>query len=481
MNSSVSTDSSGRTDWGCLYRQGNTRDADTAPGARKRTKSLSCFNRSLLSLENTPGCPGLSNTFSENREPVRRWVSLPDLTPCSYETNAPSGCSKLIMTKPQWAAGPLHRESEASGDADNATGCLLLAIERNDCEAVQFLVKDPSVDLNRGVISKSSKHRCTPLMLAIEKNFLEVARIILNVEMVEIDKVLGLNALHIAAQHGQIDAVDLLLRSGADVNIPDLNGWTSLMKAVATKNEAVIRLLLGYQADVKLINSLGLSALNILVNDENTERPDLLLLLLEHGAPIDQCDRNSWFPLIIAIKNGYLQYIRILLNESWEKATCQKEGLVFLFAAVHGDESLLRYLYDKMPKRYLSFKDINQYYPLRGVPVSYDKTSLTLLKDRFGEGLSPELPDAFFSLKSWCRRVIQQRVSGDDFGRLPLPEQLRTYCAQAQFPVLVDNEQELWAFYTSEYEVECREDWFLTWDSLSPIDSVDRFHEEIWG
>ena len=478
-----SSDCSYTSGWSYLRHQGNTRDAEVAAPVARNTKPLSCFNRSILSLENIPACLGLSNTFSEIGEPVRRSVSLPDLTTCPYENNEPSGCSKKMMPAllPLGEAKQWSRESELNSDVGNAAECLLTAIENNDSEVVQSLIHEPLLDFNMKVISKTSRRLCTPLMLAIERNFLELAKIILKVEMVEIDRVLGSNALHVAVQEGYADAVDLLLRSGADVNIPDVNGWTSLMKACKTKNEDIVRLLLGYQADVKLINLFGLSALNILVNDDGAERPDLLVLLIEHGAPIDQCDMNAWFPLIIAIKNGCLQYIRILLDEGWEKATCQKEALVFLFAAVYGSESLLRYLYDKMPKNFLSFKDVDKYCSLRGVAVSHYKTVLTLLKERYGDLLSPELPETFFSLKSRCRRVIQRQMLDRGFDQLPLPANLKNYCAQIQLPILVDNEEELRAFYRSEYETEDREDWFLTWDSLSPIDSVGWFHEGTWG
>ena len=329
------------------------------------------------------------------------------------------------------------------------------------------------------------RHR-TPLMLAIEKNLLSLAKIILKVEMLDINKVLGLSALHIAVGNGNADAVDLLLRSGADVDIRDVKGWTGLMIACKKKNEVIIKLLLDYQADVKLVNLLGASVLNIFTNGEGAERPDLLMLLIEHGAPIDQSDMYSWFPLIIAIKYGRLQYIRVLLGEGWEKATCQKEALVFLFAAVFGSESVLRYLYDKMPKSFLSFKDIDKYCPLRGVDVSHYKTVLTLLKERFGDLLSPELPGTFFSLKRQCRRVIQQQMLEGGFDQLPLPEILKSYCAQIQLSVLVDNEEELLAFNKPEFEPgsepesEYFEDWFLANDGLPQVDSGDGFHEEIW-
>ncbi len=479
----ISSDSSCTTGWSYLRYQSNTGDAQVVAPVARNTKPLSCFSRSLWSLENTPTCPGLSNRFSEIGEPVRRSVSLPDLTICPCENNEPSKCGKKRMPAllSQGEAKQWGRESELNSDGGHAAECLLTAIENNDSEVVQSLIHEPLLDFNMEVISKTSRRWCTPLMLAIERNFLELARIILKVETVEINRVLGSNALHVAAQEGNADAVDLLVRSGADVNARDVNGWTSLMKACKTKNEDIVRLLLDYQADVTLVNLFELSALNILVNDDGAERPDLLVLLIEHGAPVDQCDMNAWFPLIIAIKNGCLQYIRVLLGEGWEKATCQNEGLVFLFAAVYGNESVLRYLYDKMPKNFLSFKDVDKYCSLRGIDVSHYKTVLTLLKERYGDLLSPELPETFFSLKSQCRRVIQRQMLDRGFDQLPLSANLKNYCAQTQLPILVDNEEELRAFYRSEYETEDREDWFLTWGSPSPVDSVDWFHEESWG
>ena len=35
-------------------------------------------------------------------------------------------------------------------------------------------------------------------------------------------------ALHTAAQHGKVEAVKMLLDSGADANFPDIYGWLDL-------------------------------------------------------------------------------------------------------------------------------------------------------------------------------------------------------------------------------------------------------------
>jgi ankyrin repeat protein len=60
----------------------------------------------------------------------------------------------------------------------------------------------------------------------------------------------GETALHVAAARGDVNALDLLLRAGADVNQRDWNGLSALMHACKRGHEEAVRILLGHGADV---------------------------------------------------------------------------------------------------------------------------------------------------------------------------------------------------------------------------------------
>lgn len=54
----------------------------------------------------------------------------------------------------------------------------------------------------------------------------------------------GQTALMLAVSHGRLDMVELLLQSGADVNIQDEDGSTALMCAAEHHHIEIVKLLL---------------------------------------------------------------------------------------------------------------------------------------------------------------------------------------------------------------------------------------------
>ena len=71
----------------------------------------------------------------------------------------------------------------------------------------------------------------------------------------------GSTALYAAAENGRSDAVDLLLRKGADPNLPGRSAVTPLAAAAYKGNEAVVALLLAHRADPTLMDSTGKGAI----------------------------------------------------------------------------------------------------------------------------------------------------------------------------------------------------------------------------
>lgn len=67
----------------------------------------------------------------------------------------------------------------------------------------------------------------------------------------------GDSLLHIAAQHGDLQTIKILLNAGVDVNIKGDMGCTALHYAKMENNEEVVRLLIAYGADVSIKNEFG--------------------------------------------------------------------------------------------------------------------------------------------------------------------------------------------------------------------------------
>ena len=113
-------------------------------------------------------------------------------------------------------------------------------------------------------------------------------------------------ALIWASRSGSIDAIKVLLDSGADVNRPGSSGddWdaTPLQHAILQRQPAAVRLLLERGADLNRGPGRGsLSPLFLAAGDTD---PTILKLLLAHGADATVEDENGATPLSRAVSAG---------------------------------------------------------------------------------------------------------------------------------------------------------------------------------
>jgi ankyrin repeat protein len=110
-----------------------------------------------------------------------------------------------------------------------------------------------------------------------------------------------------AARSGSVDAIKVLLDSGADVNLPGPTGddWdaTPLQHAILQRQAAAVRLLLDRGADLKRGAGGSLTPLFLAAGDTD---PAILKLLLAHGADPSIEGDNGDTPLSRAVSAGTL-------------------------------------------------------------------------------------------------------------------------------------------------------------------------------
>jgi uncharacterized protein len=111
-----------------------------------------------------------------------------------------------------------------------------------------------------------------------------------------------------ASRSGSIEAINLLLDAGADVNLPGSTGdnWdaTPLQHAILQRQPAAVRALLDRGADLNLGAGPGsLAPLFLAAGDTD---PAILKLLLAHGADPTVEDENGATPLSRAVSAGTL-------------------------------------------------------------------------------------------------------------------------------------------------------------------------------
>lgn len=102
---------------------------------------------------------------------------------------------------------------------------------------------------------------------------------------------------------------------GGDVNLRDLTGKTALYHAsffaVATKQNKSVELLLKHGADPNIPDKDGRRALSIAVK---SDRSELVTLLLENGGDPNLPDNLNRYPLLVAVKCKFLEIVDLLVQ-----------------------------------------------------------------------------------------------------------------------------------------------------------------------
>ncbi|MFT4099577.1 MAG: ankyrin repeat domain-containing protein [Burkholderiaceae bacterium] len=164
--------------------------------------------------------------------------------------------------------------------ADAATA-LVLAARANQTAAVRNA-------LRAGVDPNSASSEYGPAIIAAAFNQAwDTLGILAKARGIDLNRTneRGENALMLAALHGQLDAVRLLVDAGAEVN---RTGWTPLHYAVVSGNIDVVRYLLEQSA---YIDAQSPNATTPLMMAARQKLPSIAELLVEEGA--DPTPRNQ--------------------------------------------------------------------------------------------------------------------------------------------------------------------------------------------
>jgi ankyrin repeat protein len=110
---------------------------------------------------------------------------------------------------------------------------------------------------------------------------------------------------------GRLDKVSMLLKSGANANSVNSDGYSALHLASLFGNVKIVECLLQAGADVKAVDKLKRSPLHLACEsgDENT-----VLKLIDSGAEVNALCTEGWTPLHIAVIYGNCSAARMLIQ-----------------------------------------------------------------------------------------------------------------------------------------------------------------------
>lgn len=143
---------------------------------------------------------------------------------------------------------------------DDLENRLFAAAQKNDVSAVRKAIAD-GVDVNI-----ANHQGMTPLMLAAEmNNFLCIDALLENGALIDSQDNQGRTALFHATQYRENGhgAIISLLANNSDVNMPDEQGWTPLMIAVARGDVETVGRLFDGGANIHQTNEEGKSSVDL--------------------------------------------------------------------------------------------------------------------------------------------------------------------------------------------------------------------------
>jgi len=256
----------------------------------------------------------MSSALSEKiLQAMRKIFSLPNYSKISEKNPL-----RVLVSTDQGGYQPLHYAA-ASGDIDFLR--LLLDIFRSFPTHWQQL------------ISSGDRKGNSALHFAIERNFPEIIRILvqeaaINVNLANAD---GLTSLHLIASAPPsaytADVARFLLTHGGDPSIPDANGTTPLHLAAATGNQKLLELFSeAYGVSLNVRDEEGESPLFYAVRGRHV---NVIRYLFRYGAEHSLKNQDGETALEVADSIGDSEMVQLLESLIHPRLALEKQGPMF--------------------------------------------------------------------------------------------------------------------------------------------------------
>ncbi len=148
-------------------------------------------------------------------------------------------------------------------------------------------------------------------------------------------------ALMIAAQHGGLETIKLLVKNGADVNAVDTSGFIALMTAVYFSQTKVVSFLVEKGSFINKINEDGFNVLHLALHLGRRNGPVIFEFLVSKGANINLRDNFRRTPLYNVAYRGYLKLAKLLIFKGAKVDIIDVDGTTPLMVAATGGDFLL--------------------------------------------------------------------------------------------------------------------------------------------
>ncbi len=219
--------------------------------------------------------------------------------------------------------------------------------QKSEEEQEIFKDKDYSTYFNNYYIVTPAQESETVLYIACSKGNLEIVQLLLeNGADINRQEVSSITPFVSACFYGHAHVVQYLIDYDKSVLSPEY-GYSfgnALMAACDGANLETVKILLGYNFDINLINNYGYTPLSLACSENNFE---LAKLLIEHGAIVNtKYDPN---PLLLTCSKGHLDMVKFLVEEHNADIHGLNNAALF-YAANAGQLEVVKYLISKKAK-----------------------------------------------------------------------------------------------------------------------------------
>uniref|UniRef100_A0A3P8U1T2 Kinase D interacting substrate 220 n=1 Tax=Amphiprion percula TaxID=161767 RepID=A0A3P8U1T2_AMPPE len=242
------------------------------------------------------------------------------------------------------------------------------------------------LDKFKDVDSRSDNGQ-TPLMVAAEQGNLEILQeLIRRGANVNLDDVDCWTALISAAKEGHIEVVRELLENNANLEHRDMGGWTALMWAAYKGRTDVAQLLLEKGANP---NITGQYSVYPIIWAAGRGHAEIVHLLLQHGAKVNCSDKYGTTPLIWAARKGHYESVMHLLANGADVDQEGANSMTALIVAVKGGYTeVVKELLKRNPNVNMTDKDGNT-----ALAIAAKEGHTEIVQDLLDAGTYVNIPD----------------------------------------------------------------------------------------
>ena len=216
---------------------------------------------------------------------------------------------------------------------------------RTDKNMYAFIsAKDDSGQTPRDIVAKVENNQAKTLYeAAADGNIALVKSLIAGGADVNTPNIWGWTPLYVAVVIGNGDIVNLLIAKGANVDAPNNQGETPLRLAIGKGRRNIVKLLIENGADFRTADKNGVTPLHTTAEQGDI---DTATLLIDNGADVNAKDKWIWTPLHYACWKNHKDMAEFLITKGADINTKNEDGQTPLLLAI-GQKDIVELLIDK--------------------------------------------------------------------------------------------------------------------------------------